>query len=78
MYRCVISEKYKRQDITRVHNIINVDLKMKGTMQVLIPLEYQYLNLMMLIGSDSMIQSVPCWKGNYGSIVGVLNGHHIA
>ena len=29
-------------------------------------------------GSDSRIQSVPCWKGNYTSIVEVLNGHHIA
>ena len=25
IHRCVISKKYKRQDITRVHNIVNVD-----------------------------------------------------
>ena len=31
IYRCVISKKYKRQDITRVHNIIDVDYKEKGT-----------------------------------------------
>ena len=31
IYPCVISKKYKRQDITRVHNIIDVDQKEKGT-----------------------------------------------
>ena len=46
--------------------------------QVLIPMEQLYLNLMMLNESVSRIQSVPYRKGNYGSIVEVLNGHHIA
>ena len=45
--------------------------------KALIPMEHQYLNLMMLMGSDSRTQSVPCWKGNYGSIVVVLYGQHI-
>ena len=43
----------------------------------MIPVEQLYLNLMMLIGSDSRIHSVPYWKGSYWSIVEVLNGHHI-
>ena len=46
--------------------------------RALIPVEPLYLNLMMRNGSDSRIQSVPCWKGYYWSIVEVLNGHHIA
>ena len=46
--------------------------------QVLNPMEQLYLNLMMLNESVSRIQSVPYRKGNYGSIVEVLNGHHIA
>ena len=29
-YRCVVSKKYKRQDITRVDNIVDVDQKEKG------------------------------------------------
>ena len=38
----------------------------------MIPVEHLYLNLMMLIVSDSRMQSVPCWKGNYGPILEVM------
>ena len=63
IYRCVISKKYTGQDHYSSLQYHRCRLEIEGD-QVLIPVEQLYLNLTMLIGSDSWKQSAPCCKGN--------------
>ena len=74
---CVINKKVQKTEHYSSSQYNWCRLEREGD-QVLIPVEHLYLNLMMLIGSYSRIQNVPCWKGNYESIVEVLTGNHIA